>query len=141
MPNNLIVGPDTLNKYHINLVSESILPILSGHSLVEQARICSTAITIGTVTLTKVGNNQYTIDQDTYNFEMHDWDTSAKRNWLTILGHMVSEGICVELDATIAKLIGVYAARSFTISAGLLNRHVYGTTEFEIIFDGILTTR
>ena len=75
-----------------------------------------------------------------YNFEMHNWDTSTKRNIETIIGLVVSEGISVGVDAAIGSMGGT-TSRAIMISAGLLNRHVYGTTEFEIYLDGTLKTK
>ena len=142
MPNELLrQDPKIPNQYTINLVSTDLIPILSGHSLEECSRIISTALTLGNITLTKTGNNQYVIKDDTYDFEMHDWNTEAERNFLTIIGGVVSEGICIGLDSFVGNAIGGYTGRAFMISAGILNRHIIGDTSFKICVDGTLKTK
>ena len=142
MPNELLrQDPKIPNQYTINLVSTDLIPILSGHSLEESSRIISTALTLGNITLTKTGTNQYVVKDDTYDFEMHDWNTEAKRNVLTIIGGVVSEGICIGIDSFVGKAIGGYTGRAFMISAGILNRHIIGDTSFKICIDGTLKTK
>ena len=148
MPDNLLKH-ESDNIYTINLFSEKILSVLSGHTLEEQAQIISTAITLGNITLNKIGDRQYVIQSDTYDFDMHDARKESDRNVYTRIGHAVSEGICINLDAVIGGVagwsvgrgIGAYAGVAFMISAGLLNRHVTGTTTFKIYIDGTLNTR
>ena len=140
MPDNLLKH-ESDNIYTINLFSEKILSVLSGHTLEEQAQIISTAITLGKITLNKIGDRQYVIQSDTYDFDIPDWTNPTKRDIATAIGYIVSEGICINIDAFIGEAIGGYTGRAYMISAGLLNRHVIGTTTFKIYIDGTLNTR
>ena len=140
MPDNLLKH-ESDNIYTINLFSEKILSVLSGHTLEEQAQIISTAITLGNITLNKIGDRQYVIQSDTYDFDIPDWTNPTKRDIATAIGYIVSEGICINIDAFIGEAIGGYTGRAYMISAGLLNRHVIGTTTFKIYIDGTLNTR
>ena len=140
MPDNLLKH-ESDNIYTINLFSEKILSVLSGHTLEEQAQIISTAITLGKITLNKIGDRQYVIQSDTYDFDIPDWTNPTKRDIATAISYIVSEDICINIDAFIGEAIGGYTGRAYMISAGLLNRHVIGTTTFKIYIDGTLNTR
>ncbi|MBO5629314.1 MAG: hypothetical protein J5965_09615 [Aeriscardovia sp.] len=134
-----ILNPNHKDSFSVNLLtSEFLSSVLPGRSLIEQIRIMSTAITVGEISFNKVGEKKYTIEHNTYDFDLRGLNTN--RDWLTLLGLIVSEGISISADATIGS-IGGTTNRAIMISAGLLNRHVYGTTEFEIYFDGTLETK
>lgn len=130
-------------QYTINLFSEKLDTLLSNHTLAEKARIYSTAITLGQITLERVSGNAYRILPDTYNFELHKpWsEKNKKRNIGTILGKAVSEGISMSIDAGIGVLLGHYVDFASYVAAGLLRRYVIGTTVFTISIDGVLTIR
>ena len=128
-------------QYTINLFSEKLDTLLSNHTLAEKARIYSTAITLGQITLERVSENVYRILPDSYNFEMHKpWnDKNKKRNIRTILGKAVSEGISMSIDAGIGASLGHHVDFASFVAAGLLRRYVIGTTVFTISIDGVLT--
>ena len=87
----------------------------------------------------KIGENTFTIQKDTYDFDMHNWDRSLERNIATIIGFAVSEGISMGIDYTYPLLFGKIAGRGFDVGVGIMRRHVIGSSTFDIYFRGTVT--
>ena len=128
------------NKYCINLFNvDNLRTMLKGRTIAQKAKILSAAFTLGNITLMKIGENTFTIQKDTYDFDMHNWDRSLERNIATIIGFAVSEGISMGIDYTYPLLFGKIAGRGFDVGVGIMRRHVIGSSTFDIYFRGTVT--
>lgn len=120
------------SEYRINLLNpEIILAVLNRcPDTYSIAQYMSTALALGNITLVKLEENIYILKSDKYNFEMHEWRTSAGRNFCTLLGLVVNEGICLSVENLFAGLMGIIW--------GFSRRHITGKTTFDINFTGTL---
>lgn len=124
--------------YNINLLNPSVLTSqLCKGSISDRIKYLSTALTLGNITLIKTDVNSYSIAIDTYDFDLRDWSTEAGRNIATILGHYVSENLSINIDKI--RFLGWQFGSSISICCGLARRHILGTTEFDIHFQGSIT--
>jgi len=122
----------TPNEYNVNLFSSDVISAMTeGMAISDKMSIVSTAMTLGNITLIKVGDRQFNVKDDTYNFEMHDWGTETKRNILTIAGWYVNETLSNIKNNLFKGPFGTYSmfvARNFT-----------GNAKLTIIVSGTLT--
>ena len=132
--------PQIGDKIYINLSDIGIISdvIIQAKSVSDIACYLSTAVAIGGITFTCVNTDEYEINCfDTYNFDWKKvkvdddqmWKT-LRRNFATVLGKVINEGICICIDDL---LFG-----PFGILLGIKNRYITGTTEFRIYFTGRL---
>ena len=136
---NLSRVPGSENKYTVNLLNPNVLTaLLANKTTEEQIKTLSTALTLGNITLTRVYGNQFRIENDTYDFDMHSWENETGRNLATIIGFCVSEGMCIAIDSEIRSPLGKVLGRNFDIAMGLVRRHILGTTRFFIYFSGTI---
>ncbi|MBO4662119.1 MAG: hypothetical protein J5630_05410 [Bacteroidaceae bacterium] len=132
--------PQIGDKIRINLSDTDVISdvIKQTESISDITCYISTALSIGTITFTCVNTDEYEIlDYDTYNF---DWKKVEgddnqkwkilKRNFVTILGKIINEGICISMDDFFFGPLGILL--------GIKNRNITGTTEFRIYFTGKL---
>ena len=124
--------PDIGQTTTINLLNPDILEevICHAHSAHDIACYGSTALVLGNITLLRTKANEYTIVNDTYNFEWKKGKKFLGRNIVTVLGKIVNEGICMTVDNLMFGPLGLVS--------GFINRNVTGTTVFDIHFTGTL---
>ena len=109
LPENYLVESNSKGIYEVNLLSLSLIAdiITRLPDPYTFAQYLSTALTVGGIRLEKIGENEYKVLRDEYNFEMREWRNNTSRNIATFIGYLVNEGFSLNAGGVLAGLVGM----------------------------------
>lgn len=109
LPENYLVESNSKGIYEVNLLSLSLIAdiITRQPDPYTFAQYLSTALTVGGIRLEKIGENEYKVLRDEYNFEMREWRNNTSRNIATFIGYLVNEGFSLNAGGVLAGLVGM----------------------------------
>lgn len=106
---NYLEKGESEDIYEVNLLSLSLIAdiITRLPDPYTFAQYLSTALTVGGIRLEKIGENEYKVLRDEYNFEMREWRNNTSRNIATFIGYLVNEGFCLNAGGVLCGLVGM----------------------------------